>query len=228
MIETLVVASVMGVVCAVAAVLAIWLALGSGRAIWRAILAIAGASTVALAFCVISGEAEAEWLLFMWIVAAGVAAMFLIVRLRGFRLANAVTGKGRGPDELQFTVEQLLALTAVVAAVAAASRFLSPTTINALGLFLAIAACLGAVALVAVWATLRSDLTRIKTLTLLVVAVVMAGITYYGMEVTNADPGPIWGGTVIVYTAALAGSLLVVRWRGFRLLRSPERSQSPC
>jgi hypothetical protein len=60
--EILVVAGVLGVISAVAAILAIWLALGSGKAIWRAILAIAGASGVALVFCAVSGEAEAEWL----------------------------------------------------------------------------------------------------------------------------------------------------------------------
>jgi hypothetical protein len=224
--ELLVVAIVMGVISAVAAALAIWLALGSGRAIWRAILAIAGASGAALAFCAISGETEAEWLVLMWVVVATILAMFMVVRVCGFKLLDAA-GKQAQSVELQFSVTHLLALTAVVAGVAAVARLLAPiaTTQSAISIFLAMAMCLGAVALVAVWATLRSDFTRIKTLTLFIVAIVMAGLTYYGMEATNTDPGEIWGFTVIVYTMALVGSLLFMRARGFRLVRLSELCQ---
>lgn len=221
--EFLVVAVVLGVISAVAAVLALWLALGSGRAIWRAILAVGGASGAALAFCAISGEAEAEWLAMMWVVVATITAMLIAVRIRGFKLLDAA-GKQAQSVELQFSVTHLLALTAVVAAVAAAARLLTPIAAppSAMSFFLAIAMCLGTVALVAVWAMLRSDLTRAKTLTLLIVAIAMAGLTYYGVEATNVDPGAIWGSTVIVYTVALAGSLLVVRACGFRLVRLSE------
>ena len=218
--EILVVAIVLGVISAVAAVLAIWLALGSGRAISRAILAVAGVSGVALAFCAISGEAEVEWLALLWIVGATITAMFMFVRLRGFRLVDA-TGKPARSDEMQFSVTHLLALTAVVAAVAAVARLLAPTPLNAMIIFQAIAMGLGAVALLAVWATLHSAVTRFKTLTLFVVAMVMAGLTYYGIEATDADPGAVWGSMVIIYTMALFGSLWLVRVRGFRLVRTP-------
>jgi len=128
---------------------------------------------------------------------------------------------------MQFSVRQLLALTAVVAAVAAVARLLVPigTTLSAIAIFLPMAFCFGAVALVAVWATLRSDLSRMKTLTLLIVTILMAGLTYFGMEATNADPGSIWGSTVIAYAMALVGSLLLVRARGFRLVRISELGQ---
>ena len=164
--EILVIATLLGVISAIAAVLAIWLALGSGRAIWRAILAIAGVSGVALAFCAISGEAEAEWLILMWVVGATITGMFMLVRFRGFKLVDAAGNRARS-DEMQFSVTQLLALTSVVAAVAAVARLLAPIvpTPSAMGIYLAMAICLGTVAVVAVWATLRSDFTRTKTLT---------------------------------------------------------------
>jgi hypothetical protein len=225
-VEILVVASVLGVVSAVAAVLAIWLALGSGRAIWRAILAIAGASGVAIVFCAVSGEAEAEWLVLLWVVVATITALFMLVRIRGYKLVDAAGNRARS-DELQFSVTQLLALTAVVAVVAAVARLLAPIaiTVSAIAIFLPMAMCFGALALVAVWATLRSEITRIKTLTLLIVTILMAGLTYFGMEVTNADPGAIWSSTVIAYSMALIGSLLLVRARRFRLVHMSELGQ---
>jgi len=218
--ETLVVAVVLGVISAVAAVLAIWLALGSGKAIWRAILAVGGASGAALALCALSGEAEVEWLVFMWVVVATITTMFMLIRFFGYRLVSTA-GNQAWSDETQFSVTHLLALTAVVAAVAAVARLLAPMGTTALAMFFEIALCLGVVALVAVWATLLSAVTQFKTLTLFAVAIVMAGLTYFGIEATDADPGAIWGSMVIIYTMALVGSLWLVRARGFRLVRIP-------
>lgn len=224
--ETLFVASILGSISALATLLAIWLALGGGTAIWRAILAIAGVSVAALLFCAATGEGEAEWLVLLWVVAASVAALLLPVRLCGYRLTKP-GGSRRRPGEMQFSIRQLLALTAVVAAVAGATRLLAPIapTTSAIGFALAVALCLGVVALVAVWATLGLDLTHTKTATLVIVAALMAGLTYYGMEATNADPGPIWGGAVIVFAMALTGALLVVRARGFRLVCTADPAQ---
>jgi hypothetical protein len=223
--EILVVAVVLGVISAVAAVLAIWLALGSGRAIWRAILAVGGVSGAALAVCALSGEAEVEWLVLMWSIVATNTAMFMLVRFGGYKLMNAAGNQVRS-DETQFSITHLLALTAVIAAVAAVARLLAPMAMTALAMFLGIAICLALVAVVAVWATLHSAATQSKTLTLFAVAVVMAGLTYYGIEVTDADPGAIWGSMVIVYTMALVGSLWLVRARGFRLIRIPSAQKT--
>ena len=224
--EILIVASTLGVMSAVAAVLAMWLALGSGRAIWRAILVIAGTSGAALAFCVISGEAEAEWLVLMGVVAATTASIFMLARILGFTLVKAAANQIRA-EKLQFSVRQLLTLTAVVAVVAAGARLLLPIamTPSAIVICLTATSCLGAVAPMAVWATLRPDLTVIKTLSLVVVAFLMAGVDYYVMEATNADPGLIWGSTVIVYTVALVGALLLLRARGFRLIHISKLGQ---
>jgi len=218
---------VLGVILSIVAVLAVWLALGHGTAMWRAILAIVGVSGVALAFCAASGELEAEWLGLVWVVVVALTAMFLCVRWLGFKLAYTNARSRIRSDEFQFSLSQLLALTAVVAVVAAAARLLAPfvLTVNALSFGLAIAICLGIVALVAVGATLRPVITRIKISALVITAIVMAGLAYYGIEATNADPGIVWASTVIVYAIALTGLLLLGRSYGLRLLRSSECSQ---
>jgi hypothetical protein len=217
----LIVAFVLGVILAIVTALAIWLALGDWTLMWRAILVIAGASGVALVFCATSGEFEAEWLGLMWVVVVTVAAMFVFVRSCGLRLADTMDGGRFRSDEMQFSLTQLMALTAIVAVIAAVARMLAPlvVTVNALIFGIAIALCLGTLALVAAWATLRSNPTRVRLSILAIVAMAAAGLVYHGMETTNADPGLVWGSVVIVYTMALAGLLLLARARGIRLLR---------
>jgi hypothetical protein len=125
---------------------------------------------------------------------------------------------------MRYSLKQLMALTGVVAVIAAAASMLAPlvATFNALAFGIGIALCLGTLALVAVFATLRSNPTQGKYLSLALVAVAAAGLVYYGMETTNADPGWVWGLVVMLYTMALTGLLLLARSRGLRLLRTSD------
>jgi hypothetical protein len=219
-----IVALMLGVILAIVAAIAIWLALGNRTLMWRAILAIVGVSGAALVLCASSGEFEAEWLGLVWVVVVATTALFVFLRWLGYRLANTRTGERIRSDEMQFSLTQLMALTAVVAAVAAVARMLAPlvATMNALIFGIAVASCVGALALVAVWATLRSDLTRVRLVILALVAMAVAGVVYYGVETTNADPGLVWGSVVIIYTITLAGLLLLARSYGVRLLRNSD------
>jgi hypothetical protein len=227
--EFLIAAIVLGTMLAFAAVLAIWLALGHGRAMRRATLTLLGASAGALVFCAVSGELEAEWLGLAWVVVVTITAMLAFVRWLGFHLVDTKTDGSVRSDEMQFSLRQLMALTAVVAVIAAVARMLAPlvATRDALIFGLAIAICLGVLALLTLWAMLPLDITRSKSLVLAIVASVMAGLVYYGMEATDADPGLIWGAVVLVYAMALAGALLLLRRYGFRLRYASPSSQNP-
>jgi hypothetical protein len=210
---------VLGVTLAFAAVLAIWLALGPGKVMRRAILTIVGASAGALVFCAASGELEAEWLGLAWVVVVTITAMLVFVRWLGFQLVDMTAGGHARADEMQFSLKQLMALTTAFAAIAAVARMLTPlvATREALMFGLAIAVCLGTLALLTLWAMLPVDITRTRLAALAIVAIVMAGLVYYGMEATDADPGLIWAAVVLVYATALAGALLLARRRGIRL-----------
>lgn len=214
-----IIAFVLGVILAIVAFLAIWLALGMQTMMWRTMLAIAGASGGGLIFCVASGELEAEWLGLAWVVVVTVTSMFVLVRWLGFKLADTATSVPVRSDEMQFSLRQLMALTAVVAAITAAARMLAPliATWQVLMVGIAIAVCLGGLALLTVWATLRLEVTRPKLSILAIAALVMAGLVHYAMEATNADPGLVWGSVVVVFTVALAGLLLLARRHGVRL-----------
>jgi hypothetical protein len=111
-------------------------------------------------------------------------------------------------------------LTAATAAIAAVARPLAPLmlTIEALMFGGGIALCLGVLALVSVWATVSVEVNRTRFFILAANTLFIAASFYGVMEITEADPGLVWGCVVVIYAATLSAALLYARSRGFRLL----------
>lgn len=218
------IALTLGPMLAAVAVMATWLTLGSSKLVWRTILAILGASGLGLLFCAISGELDAEWLGLMWIVVITVAGMFVLVRWQGLRLVNTTKPNAICSDEFQFSVSQLLALTAAVALVVTFARILAPmiATMNTLLTGLGIAICLGTLAIVASLTTLRLQEPKAGLRLLAISTIVIAGLVFVVMEATDADPGIVWGSVVVVYALSLRASFRIARTRGFSILSTSE------
>ncbi len=216
----LLVAGLLGLFLAAAALLAIWVAFGGSSLVYRGSYAILGASAAGLAFCFASGELELEWLGLMWIVVMTIALLFFSVRCFGVRLVNIQQGNGIGSNEAQFSIRQLMALTAATAATAAVARWLAPLTMTVEAMMFGggIAVCLGGLALGLAWGTLRCEISRKRSLVLAVVSLMAAGSVYYVMEVTEADPGLVWACVVVMYCMALSAAFLYARSLGIRLL----------
>ncbi len=218
------IALTLGPMLAAVAVMAIWLTLGSSKLMWRTIFAILGASGLGLLFCASSGELEAEWLGLMWIVVVTVAGMFVLVRWQGLRLVNTAKPNLICSNEFQFSVSQLLALTAAVALVVAFARVLAPmiATVNALLIGLGIAICLGALAVVASLTTLRLQEPKAGLRLFAIATIMTTGLVFVVMEATNADPGIVWGSVVVVYALCLRASFRFARTHGFSILSTSE------
>ena len=210
----------LGLMLAAAASLAIWLALGRSQIMWRAILTTLGASIAGLAFCIVSGEFELEWLGLIWIVIVITAAIFLCLRHLGFRLVGGSTDIHALSKESQFSLSQLMLLTAIFAGLAAVARYLAPSAATQEALFagISIAACVGIVAIACVWAIMNQQITRARLTLLAAVTLAMSLLVYFAMEITEADPGFVWATVIITYAGGLAGVMFVARKRGFRLL----------
>ena len=210
----------LGVSLAGAALLATWVAFGNSNWLQRGTLAILGGSAVGLVFCFASGELELEWLGLMWVVVTTIALMFLSVRCFGVRLVQASRNSHERSNESQFSIRQLMILTAGTAAIAAVARWLAPLTMTRGAVMVGggIAICLGVLALVAAWAALRVELNRIRFVVLAVTSVAIASVVYSAMEVTGADPGLPWALVVVTYTLVLSTAFLGARSRGIRLL----------
>lgn len=210
----------LGVSLACAALLATWVAFGNSNWLQRGTLAILGGSAVGLVFCFASGELELEWLGLMWVVVTTIALMLLAVRCFGVRLVQPSRSSHDRSKESQFSIRQLMILTAGTAAIAAAVRWLAPLTMTRGAVMVGggIAICLGVLALVAAWAALRVELNRIRFVVLVITSVAIASVVYSAMEVTGADPGLPWALVVVTYTLVLSTAFLCARSRGIRLL----------
>jgi hypothetical protein len=223
------VAGFLGSSLAAAALLAIWVAFGRSSWIRRGTYAILGGSAAGLGFCLASGELELEWLGLMWIVVMTITLMFLAARCFGVRLVNtnqdnSNDDRGVYTNDSQFTIRQLMILTAATAAIAAVARLLAPLmmTVEALIFGGGIAICLGFLALIAAWTTLTIKLNRTRFIILAAISLAIAAFVYCVMEVTEADPGLVWGCVVVIYAAALSTALMYARSSGIRLLRDHE------
>ena len=153
-----------------------------------------------------------------------ISLLFFSVRCFGVRLVDIQQDNGVGSNEAQFSIRQLMILTAATAATAAVARWLAPLTmtVEAMMYGAGIAVCLGVLALGLAWGTLRCEISRKRSLVLAVVSLMTAGSVYYVMEVTEADPGLVWGCVVVVYSAALSAAFLYARALGIRLLADHE------
>lgn len=213
---------VLGIIFSQVTVLAIWAALGRSPIMWRVIVTLIGSSLLGLALCASIGEMEAEWFVLVWILTVVVAACFLVLRRLRFKLVNVNTSLSPSSGELQFSLFQMMALLTVVATLAAGGRLLAPrmATVGALAFGLAIAFCLGVLALASVWAALGKGNVVQRLIVLILLTVGTGGLVYYVMEATQADPGSIWAVVVVVYASATVGTLLAARSLGFRLRRS--------
>ena len=87
--EHLMMACGLGGTLAGLATLAIWLALGGGKLIWRLIVVFMITSGAGMLFCVASGELEAECLTLLWMVVVTITTVFLGIRWLGVRLEYA-------------------------------------------------------------------------------------------------------------------------------------------
>ena len=135
----------------------------------------------------------------------------------GYRLIEAAIAN-------KIAVTPIPGVTAATAAIAAVARWLAPLTMTVEVMIFGsgVAACLGVLALVLAWGTLRCDITRFRSLVLGFISLASAGLVYCVMEVTEADPGFVWGCVVVVYSAAISAAFLVARSLGLRFLRDYE------
>ena len=212
-------ALILGVALAGTAVLGIWLALGHSTMMRRGLAVLIASSLLGFGICVAIGEAELEWLLLAWVVATTVCVMFLFLRALGYRLKNIDRPSNRDEAEQQFSLWQLLVLTTAFAAIAAVARFLAPFQLyrDTILIGLIVASSIGLLSIAATWAVLRSEIGSLGFAGLTVLAVGVAGLVYYAMEVTQADPGLVWAYVTLVFTAAMGAMLYLARQRGIRL-----------
>jgi hypothetical protein len=159
----------------------------------------------------------------------GTTAILLVVRALGVRLARQDDPRQPAQPEtegLKFTIRSLMLFTAAVALLSAGVRVLQESPKRFLLLTTVWAMCFVAVGLVSLWAALGKARPLWRGTVVLVFSPVLGAFFASAAEAHRAGWVYIIL-TMLLYSALLLGSLLVVRSCGYRLVRRAVSSSEP-
>jgi hypothetical protein len=195
--------------------LGVWVALGGGRLLWRAILTTLAAILYAWCFSSVQGIWQQEWLIH-FLAAVGLSgAVLLLARWAGLQLLRCShTRAASGP--FQYSIRDMLAWTTAVAVVLGAWRCLPAAAFDFLRQSIPAVAFISCplVAVASMFFALGERWVAIRLV--LLPATVILGAKL----MCEVIPGPSWSyfafllGSVAFW---LVGSLLVLRLAGYRL-----------
>lgn len=155
-------------------------------------------------------------------------ATLLVVRWLGVRLTRQ-DDPGQSahpePEGLRFTIRGLMIFTAVVALMFAGARAFEGSR-NLFLLVLVWALCFVAVGLVSLWAVLGDAHPRRRGPVVFVLSPLLGAFSAFAAR-AHQDGWIYILLIMMLYPAALLGSLLVVRWCGYRLIRRAVSSRRP-
>jgi hypothetical protein len=156
-------------------------------------------------------------------------ATLVVVRWLGVRFtppADPAQTASHEPEGLKFSIRGLMIFTAAVALLCTLARALEATPNRVLLLILVWALCFVAVGLVSLWAALGEAKPSWRCPVVFVLSPVLGAFFAFGI-------GAHSGGWIyillimLLYPAALLGSLLIVRSCGYRLVRPAAGSLIP-
>jgi hypothetical protein len=213
--------------------LGFWIGMGAGRAIWRLFAALLGCAYLAVWPSVVArsldptssyGRALGGTIVMDYAVVLAFAAAFFVLRrwfseLRSVADVNESAQAGR----LQYSILNVLILTAVVALLLGLMRVARPSTDSA---WVTIAATVFAFvvllidALCAVWATLSVGRTRWRLLLVFLVAALLGLLQSVNLGHTGLGWWLVLGWVIVsvIPIAVVVASLMVVRRCGYRLV----------
>ena len=195
------------------ALLATWIALGRRGTLWRVVLAAIG--TVVYLGCF--HRADDEWLALTTGEMAFMVALLLGARLTGLELTRFAQESAVRPRG-QFFIRDVLAWTTALAVVLSAARFLIlqgwyfnryPKAVE----FFAVFGSFAFIAVASLWAALGQRWLIVR------LALPLAAVGAGAALLAAPSMGLSWEFTMILSPMAawMVGSLLVVRWAGYRL-----------
>jgi hypothetical protein len=127
------------------------------------------------------------------------------------------------PDGLRFSIRSLMVLTAVVALLSAGARNLQDVAHDRFLLMVIWALCFVTVGLAALWAALGSARPLRREPVVIGLSLVLG--TFFAFAARAHQAGWVYIAlTMLLYPSLLLGTLLVVRSRGYRLVRREDAS----
>jgi hypothetical protein len=142
-------------------------------------------------------------------------------RYRGIAIACFNETEARPSTPIQFTIKQLLCVTAVISVLLGGGRVIRSLGGQSLGigvLLIVLVICGCVMAYLVVWAGLGHGYISLRFSTVLVIGFVVGLLPHYFFG-WSGWPSLIWPGFIVVAEIVAVLSLLVVRSCGYRLVR---------
>ncbi|NNE00984.1 MAG: hypothetical protein HKN47_27015 [Pirellulaceae bacterium] len=215
----IIVACIFSFFISLVSLLGLWMGLSRGTIARRACIFLVGTAILGVLLCLGIGEWEAEWLLLVAMLAGMNALIAGGLKLRGLRIAHTSEVRDEAAVELQFSLFQLMTVTTIIAVFLATGRALGNGMTTDLLFAFACALTFAFVATCLLWSVLSTYAVHTRIASGCFVVTFAACVAYYVMEVAAIDPGEIWFTIVILFGSILAGALMLVRMRGYRLVR---------
>ncbi len=208
-----------GLVFCQTSLLGFWGGLGTNRWPIRLLGVAAGTAYLAPVFGLINGVWDNQLLLLVVLSTMAVAAVLLVIRRLFAQLRHTgEDGNLTGQEGLQFSIRQLMLLTFMVACTLGLGKWLHPYFPgNILATLATISLCYVSVGLASVWAMFGKSPSLIRSIVVLLTAVLSGGILAW--LVMDGRQKRFWFSVTLAEAAFLLASLWIIRLCGYRLVR---------
>ena len=205
-----------GFVFAQACLVGIWGALGSGSWVIRLIGVAVGVPYLGLVFGFAIDELDFEIVLMVAATAVSVASPLLVTRHFGAEVISDRTNAPMRP-QTQFSIRQLMLLTAVVACLLTLGRWLRPGLVVNDAVFVGVVAgTFAVIGVAAPWSLIGAGRMWATVPVLFGLAVAVA---FAPPRLTPAEDTPLWATATLTEALTLTVTLGVLRYRGYQLRR---------
>ncbi len=202
-----------------------WLGFGSSHWLTRAIISTVTTCLLSIQLWWGVSEANLERLLpigFLVVLATAIVALTCwIGRWSGMAIQTPDHDHSAVQEGLQFGIRHLLAFTALVASLAAAARYLE-SAIDSLGTYSTLAvigSCQVSVGLASLWATLGFGHPLYRSMLAIAVSIIAGLVSAYTVGRLETTMCIFWIGTTSLQTCMLVGSLMALRYCGYRIIK---------
>ncbi len=210
----------LGIIFCQTCLLGMWT--GLGRTHWMVRLSglAVGSTYLAVELGLGIDAMDVEFLVLAILPCVLVALVTWLVRLFRGTLQRVEVDQTNLKEGLQFSIRHLMLLTFVVACLTTVGKLLAPTwaDIGMMTMVVVVGLCYASVALTSIWAILGTGRPFVRSMFVVVIAIVSGLIAEYVFD--HGEEIPFWLSTTCLQAVLLVSSLAIIRRVGYRFVVS--------
>ncbi len=208
----------LGIISCQTCLLGMWTGLGRTHWVVRLSGLAVGSTYLAVELGLGVDALDVEFLVLAILPCVLVALVTWLVRLFRGTLQRVEVDQTNLKEGLQFSIRHLMLLTFVVACLTTVGKLLTPNwnDIGFMALVVVVALCYASVALTSIWAILGTGRPFVRSMFVVVIAIVSGLIAEYVFD--HGEKMPFWLSTTCLQAVLLVSSLAVIRRVGYRFV----------